>query len=400
MMARASGLIRALLIAIGIGALGCQSQSRSSGSSGRTDKPTVIATQGSPEVAPALDPSFYDVQLMPPRMAQNPSYNHVFVLQGTLRPRERVTKSFTLPELAAISVLLVGDDARYMFRSPNGETIVPGETKGRTGLQFIDGAVGGSFTLEGPEKGTWTLVLEPRSDRSATYAVDIRSEGPAEEVAHLETMLSDSDPSHSLLARPGSSVFVRAFVTAGGRPVAGATWEVLARSPKGAGISIPVHDDGRHADGAANDGIFVGALVAQGPDGFYELRATAQSPSGVEYVVTGAFEVQAQNDLLIADEIKVDPKEPKAGEIVTLTVTTMNAGTVDSRNVELVFYVGARKESSQRFDLGAGESKKIATMWTPGAANNYDVQLTINPDTEPYASNFENNTKRVIVRVR
>ncbi len=189
-------------------------------------------------------------------------------------------------------------------------------------------------------------------------------------------------------------------MTAAGRPVTGTSWDIQARSPKGIAISIPVHDDGRHADGAANDGISVGALVAEGPDGFYELRATAHSPSGVEYVVTGTIEVQAQNDLLIAGEIEVSPREPKAGEPVTLTVTALNAGAVDSPDVELEFFLGARKESSQRFGLKAGESKKIATTWTPGAANNYDVQMTINPDTEPYAINFENNTKRASVAVR
>lgn len=398
--ATVSGLASSLLVAMGIGVSGCQPQGRSSASSGSAATPTVIASQGSPTVAPAPDPSVYDTKLVPPRMGQNPSNNHVFVLEGTLPARGRVTKPFNLPKLATISVLLVGDGVRCSFRSPYGETIVPGETKGRPGLQYVDGAEGAGFTLDAPEQGAWSVVLESKSDRSMSYAVDIRSEGIAGEVAHLETMLQDSDPSLSFLARPGDPVFVRTLVTAAGRPVTGTTWDIQARSPKGTAISIPVYDDGRHADGAANDGISVGALVAEGPDGFYELRATAQSPSGVEYVVTGTIEVQAQNDLLIAGEIEVSPREPKVGEPVTLTVTVLNAGTGDSGDVELEFFVGARKQSSQRFGLQAGESKRIATTWTPGAANNYDVQLTINPDTEPYASNFENNTKRTSVAVR
>jgi hypothetical protein len=360
----------------------------------------VIASQGSTAVVPAPDLSVYEAKLMSPRLGQIPSNNHVLVFEGSLPPGGRATKSFVLPKLAAMSVLLVGDGVRYSFRSPHGETIVPGETEGRPGLQYVDGAEGAGFTLDAPEQGAWSLIVESKSDRGVAYAVDVRSEGSAEEVAHLETMLHDSDPSLSFLARPGEPVFVRTFVTVGGCPVTGTTWDIQVRSPKGVIISLQAHDDGRHADGAANDGISVGAFMAESPDGFYELRATAHSPSGVEFVVTSTVEVQAQNDLLIASEIEVSPKQPKAGEPVTLTVTVLNAGTVDSRDVELEFFVGARKQSGQRFDLTAGESKRVATTWTPGAVNNYDVQLTIDPDTEPYASNFENNTRRASIAVR
>lgn len=397
-----------LIVTTGIATWGCQPRVRSSAPSGRTANAAATgsitatapatASQAAPEDATAPDSKAFAVQLKPPLMGQNQRDNHVFALEGTLPPRGRVTKSFILPKLEAMNVLVIGDSARYTFRAPNGKTIVPGETKGFPAFERASGMAG--LTFEGPEKGKWTLVIESESDRGVTYGIDIRSEGLAEEAAHLETMLRDSDPRFSFLARPGDPVFVRAFVTENGRPLAGATWDIRAKKAEGTPITIPVHDDGRHADGPAHDGISVGALVPEGPDGFYELVATAHAPSGVEHVVTGFFEVQAENDLLIADEIEIEPKQPRAGQPVTLTVTARNAGTVDSRDVELEFYVGARKESSQRFDLGAGESKRISTTWTFGSANNYDVQLTIDTEKEPYASNFENNTKRAVVRVR
>ncbi len=162
---KVSGLAGALLVAVGIGVSGCQPQGRSSASSGSAATTTVIASQGSPAVAPAPDPSVYDTKLVPPRMGQNPRNNHVLILEGTLPPRGRVTKPFILPKLATMSVLLVGDGARYSFRSPHGETIIPGETKGRPGLQYVEGAEGAGFTLDAPEQGAWSLVLESKSDR-------------------------------------------------------------------------------------------------------------------------------------------------------------------------------------------------------------------------------------------
>lgn len=396
----ASRLVPVLLVAIGIGAGSCQPRSQTTVAAGRTAAASGTASPQPAQVASAPDPGVYNVRLKPPRMGQNPSDNHVFVLQGALLPGAQDKKSFTLPKLAGMSVLLVGEGVRYVFRSPHNETIIPGETKDRPGYRYVGEKEGAGFTLEDPDKGVWTVTIESKSGRSVNYAIDIRSDGPAEEAAHLETMRADSDPNLSFLARPGDPVFVRAFVTANGRPVKGVHWGIRAHGPKGNEVTIPVHDDGRHADGAAGDGVAVGAIVAEGPDGFYELRAAGRSPSGVEYLVTGTIEVQAHNDLLIADEIEVAPENPRAGEPVTLTATVLNAGTVDSRDVELEFYLGARKESSQRFDIKAGESKRITTTWTPGPANNYDVQLTINPFTEPYASDFENNTRRTVVQVR
>ena len=120
----------------------------------------------------------------------------------------------------------------------------------------------------------------------------------------------------------------------------------------------------------------------------------------MQYVVTGTIEVQAKNDLLIADTITVSPLNPRVGEPVALTVTVMNDGTVDSKGVELELLIDRREISSQKFNLAAGESRRLATTWTSSAPGNYEVQLSINPFLEPYASDFENNTRRADVTVR
>ncbi len=354
----------------------------------------------SEKLVPDLGPAAYNVVLQPPLVNQRTEDNHVFVARGVARHGAIERKTFLLPRMGHMSALLLGQSARFTFSSPAGEIIVPGETKERAGLEYRDAGQGArEFSLQRPASGRWTLTIEPVGIEDASYAIDVRSEGPTEESAHLEVLLRDSDPAQTFLAKPGDVVFLRAFVAKGGHPITGARWDLRALAPTDSELVIPMYDDGRHADGRANDGISVGAIVAEG-DGIYQLRAVGRLPGGAEYIRTSSIEVQSPHDLFLADTIAVNPAHPRAAEPMTLTVTAVNAGTVDTHDAVLEFYVGADKVSGQPFDLKAGESKRLAMKWTPTSANNYDVQLTINAADEPYASNFKNNTLRTVVRVR
>ena len=367
-----------------------------------TANPSSSSGPDTSALAPAPDPNVFNLELRPPRTQQGPGDNHLFLAQGVVRPGAHETRSFVLPDLARLTVQLLGEGTRYAFRSPRGAMIVPGDTKDRAGYEYFGAAQGFSgFALEHPEQGTWTVTVEATgSGGPKAYAIDARSDGPAKESAHLETMTRDSDPRLNFLAKPGEPIFIRTFVVQDGRPEPGVSWEIHALTPGGRLVRIPVCDDGHHADGRANDGVFVGAIAAEGPDGFYEVRAAGHAPSGADYVVPGNIEVQAENDLLIADTILVSPASPKAGQPMMLTVTTKNSGTVDSQGVELEFFLGDYKISGQKFDLKAGESKRVTTTWTPPAAGNYNLMLSINPFLEPYASNFANNTQKKVVTVR
>jgi hypothetical protein len=352
-------------------------------------------------LADSITPSIYDVELKPPATHQAADY-HVFVAKGVLKPGAQETKRFILPKLARMGGLLLGEGVTWSFHTPSGKVIVPGETKSGAGYNYAVARAGmASFSLEHPEQGAWTLVMESsRADTAVAYAIDILSAGPAEETAHLEMMLRDSDPNTSFLARPGDPVFVRAFVAKDGRPMPGTKWDVRALTPSDSAIAIPVFDDGRHADGSAGDGVAVGSIVAKGPDGFYQLRAEVQTPSGGQYVVTGAIEVQADNDLLIADSIGVSPQNPKVGEPVTLTITALNEGVVEFKKAELELYVDRIKVAEQQLDLKPGESRRVATRWVPSRPKDFIVQLTLTSYDEPYGSDLTNNTRRTVVRVR
>jgi hypothetical protein len=278
---------------------------------------------------------------------------------------------------------------------------VPGDSATHTGNEYTLAKVGvAALTLDNPEQGRWMLTITSRDDTAVGYAIDVSTDGPIEETAHLELMLRNSAPSTMVVARPGDPVFVRTFLTKNGKPVAGTHWDVLAHTPRDSVIGIPVFDDGHHADGRADDGVFVGALVAEGPDGHYQLRTEGRSRDSTQHFIAGIIQVHGLSDLLITDSIRVTPRSPRVGEPVTLTVTVRNDGTVEYKNVALELYVDMVKKSEQQIDLKPGESRRISTTWLPERALRYPVQLTLVSHNEPYWSDFTNNTRKTIVSVR
>ena len=329
-----------------------------------------------------------------------------------VQPKTRENQTIDLPKFEDMKVIMLGDSTlRYVFRSPTGRSFVPGETPVSDG--FSSGGAGGFqvFRLERPEPGRWTVTVDAAaSSRPAQYGIDISTSGSVEEQPHLETMTRDSDPRYSMApVEPGTPVYVRAFVVKGDRPVPGVEWKISARiypmdslrTPKDSLQEIQVFDDGHHADGAADDGIYVGTLPTQGPDALYRILAEAKTPKGIRYTTSGDVEVQAKYDLLIVDEIVVSP-DPRVGKPVTLTVTVKNDGHRDYRGVGFELDVDQQEErgSRQTFDLKAGESRRIVTTWIPYSAGDHKVNLSIDPFIEPYEVDYANNGRSTAIKVR
>ena len=165
-------------------------------------------------------------------------------------------------------------------------------------------------------------------------------------------------------------------------------------------FTIQVFDDGRHADGRANDGVFVGTMVAGRLwNDLYRLNAEARLPDSTQYTVNGSIELHPKNDLLIADSIEVRPRNPRVGEPVTLTVTILNDGIDEFKNVPLLLDVNKSRVSEQRLVLKPGEPRRVVTTWFPSEAGSQVVQLTIKSYDEPYWSNLKNNWRRTLVQV-
>lgn len=350
---------------------------------------------------PTREPVDFDVKLRPPDLLKATGQNHVFVTAGMLPPDSQQTKSFVLPKLTHANVLLLGRGVSWTLRSPGGAVIAPRETGKHPGYEFAQERGGlAALRLDDPEKGAWTVTIANQADTTAKYGMDIWSEGPADEIAHLELIVPPSNPTVRVVARPGDAVYVRTFIANRGELVRGSRWDVRASVTPDSEIVIPVFDDGAHADGAPNDGVFVGAIVVEGQDGFYQLRAEGRTLGGPQYAITGTIQVHGKSDLVITDSIRVDPMDPRAGKLVTLTATVVNDGAVAFKNAALHFYVDKVKMSEQSMRLAPHESRRLHVTWTPPRAGTYSLQLTLASPYEPYWSNFKNNTQRVTLTVR
>ena len=395
------GHIAAFLLTVGFGALA-----------------DLRANAAEPPAARRRDPSvesIYDVTLRPPRL-HNFGDTHLSAVVDSFRPRSRATKTFMLPALRDMNVIMLGDSTlRYSFRSPSGRQFVP------EGVYKGDGYTSGGagecriLIVEHPEPGDWSVTVDATaSSASGFYAIEITSNGAAEEQAHLETMACDSDPRFNTSVEPGTPIYVRAFVLNGECPVPGVRWSVhadwigdpthdslAAKTSRESWQEVPVFDDGRHADGAAEDGVYVGILHTRASDGLYRVAAVGKTPGGVEYFKADHVAVRARYDLLISDKIVVSP-DPRVGMPVTLTVTVKNDGPRDYRGARVELYVDKREEkgSQQMIDLKAGESRRVVTQWTPNSAGDHEVNLSIDAYIEPNEVDYANNARRATVKVR
>lgn len=178
-------------------------------------------------------------------------------------------------ELAAPGGELSGADlwAAAGLASLSAESVAPADPRTAVGLEFATA-----------EAGAWRVrVRTAATDAPMDAWLAVRTSG-APEVAlrsHLNTHRLLSDRVLPLVARLEGAV-------------GAASGEALVETV-GLRWAEPLHDDGRHADGAAGDGVFgawVGPLAA-GPARVH-VRMTARAGSGADCVRTAhhAFEVE------------------------------------------------------------------------------------------------------------
>ncbi|MBK8027196.1 MAG: alpha/beta fold hydrolase [Chloroflexi bacterium] len=151
-----------------------------------------------------------------------------------------------------------------------------------------------SLYANDPAAGAWTLQLNNPSSEPITLLLSIMLEGDP-----ISVTLNVGEPD------PDDQVPLTATVTDNGSPVVGATVSVLTRSLDGAETTMSLLDDGAHADGAANDGVYGGRTETL-PPGLNTVSVSAQ---------TAAFSRQAVGYV----DIAVDNAPPAAQDDTATT---------------------------------------------------------------------------------
>ena len=163
------------------------------------------------------------------------------------------------------TIPVAGSTLRGSLRTPDGRSLRADEGEsaardlGRAGFAAPDLGMTGLrgvpevLIVEKPAPGGHELQVE---GRGAALVV-------AAEPDSALTLRSMAGP---LSRQPGEALTLRAELRDGSSPVLGASVSArLALANRPAGGAIPLLDDGRHADGAAGDGVY-GALVEGAPD--------------------------------------------------------------------------------------------------------------------------------------
>src|SRR2546425_154636 len=102
------------------------------------DDPRQAAPIRGFSTAPTLDPAVYSsARIKSPSYETNPD-NCVFRAIGSLLPGAVEKKSFVLPKLDGVKMMLFGNGLSWTFHSPAGKTIVPGKTNLGTEDEYGD----------------------------------------------------------------------------------------------------------------------------------------------------------------------------------------------------------------------------------------------------------------------
>ena len=240
------------------------------------------------------DTIFTGVRLPPPMVGQLVD-NDIFDAAGVVQPSADTTLSFVLPATNAMTALLLAERVHWSFHAPDGSTIIPGTTVNTDDYVSDEPGDLPGFWLRHPATGTWRVEVSAAGrDSAASYMIFVRVDERLPRNAHLETMVRSALPTVTNVARPGDVVFVRTFITDQSKPLTGVVWSVRATTPDTTVMTIPVYDDGQHSDGAAGDGMYVGAFRVGHKEGPYVIRAIGHARDGVEFFVHDAVAVRSE----------------------------------------------------------------------------------------------------------
>ena len=189
---------------------------------------------------------------------------------GNLDPGAKVRLRIPVDEVqrARFTVLWRWGALRVRLFDPVGRLVEPGDE----GVERFDLASGTFANLtviqvRNPPPGPWTLELDGGDlEQGVRYLVYAVLDGALR--------LSAVDP--PAWSVPGATLPVTATLTAGGKPVPDAAVTAQVTWPDGTSELLTLYDDGAHADGKAEDGVYGNAVVVPARPGYAPITIEAR----------------------------------------------------------------------------------------------------------------------------
>ncbi len=222
---------------------------------------------------PSNAPLGSEVSSVPaPRYAVNYAGNHTVVETGTLDAGTSITRTVRIDanQSARFIAYFPGGDVDFSLTAPNGKTYEPSELprENEPGVFSLstDLASFSGYVIENAPVGEWQLHLE-RTD-SGTKPLKVATYVELSAPRHIAIDPIPTGPPDSM--RP-----IRVRAPQGARITA--RLSIPSANP-GGGFTLQelqLYDDGKHADGAANDGVYVNSFSPPRP-GWYVVRVAAK----------------------------------------------------------------------------------------------------------------------------
>ncbi len=207
---------------------------------------------------------------VPPAWEPLPAENHSPLLSGILPPGQRITETLEIDQRGTVRIYARGqtDGLSLTLTTPDGVHIAP-DASDDEDVSYFALAIANfeSYVLTDTTPGTWQLHLEANDSLAeacgyAMYAV-------------LDSPLR-LDVTPNMQGQLDAPVLIQTTLRDGTQGVAAAQVSAEIYPARNAAITIPLHDDGQHADGAANDGHYANWWTPTGDGGYYPVFVTAR----------------------------------------------------------------------------------------------------------------------------
>jgi hypothetical protein len=325
-------LVILLVLALGVGAIGCAGEIAST----PTLTPTPILTPTpSSTLMPTPTPTPY-TNLEPPLAlsASGKIYSGEEKLHQVLVTDASAIGFYVMWLAYEPSITLV-----FTLTSPSGKLIDPSVAETDPNIEHSRdytadyAAYTEVYEINNPEQGNWTLHINaeevPQDGNPYYVQVALKS--------NTTLYIVQGSPEY----KPGEPINITADLTQGGVGITDAFVTADIMTPGNVTDKLILYDDGLHSDGKADDGRYANVYTNTSSWGFYYITVTGSGiVNGMEFQRQASETVWAElhPDLSVnASEIYFSNDNPDEGEEITITATIRNIGEADARQVKVYF---------------------------------------------------------------
>ena len=192
--------------------------------------------------------------------------------RGATREHKVIVDNFTKEETFVLHWPSGAGAYQLQLRDPAGTVITPPAP----GVENVVRRLHSFYRIRKPKPGTWTMIVKNiKGEGRISYTTQALALAPG-----LSCKVAPRQPFY----KPGETAIIRAFVSAGGIPVANALVSGTITGPDGTKAAVQLADDGNwkaHGDEKANDGVYATRFTSTQVRGTYQISLVIRNVDGI-----------------------------------------------------------------------------------------------------------------------